>query len=496
MRFVPLASALTLLLACSQPSAGPPKRVAVALEEAGRPSSRPKVPVASFKATVDTRTPEQLTLAACTAADGSWRCATSKPTTFRAAGLTPIRPTSWTIPAWFLDAQNVSGVASDANSCTTAQHPCLSYGEIAIHRWGTTSPLLPQATTITLLSDASAADTLVINPLFTPTGSANVVGLPAQVATFQIGTFTPRNRSSATKNIITASGQTGAYWTPFVGMMVNDTTAGAWFWIDQDLGNATASITEPVATSVGLAITAPDYVTIANGDAASILRFPKIPALMSDTHLPIAMTFTHMEVVGTAIADRCTFTEDRFDGFLSEDYGFLIQNSYFTGTSDFRGSSAIVNGAIAGYSTLGFGSSDTILDGDVLIETPVLHVKGSVSFGRVFVAGAFDTDNSHVVLEIGEFDTPGWYYADSVLWGPGSLPLHGGGTLFVNGNATAGATTMLLTGGFTIDGASSAWPWVAGSNAFGAPTTITGARVDSTGGLVNPQTGTRISRRP
>lgn len=54
------------------------------------------------------------------------------------------------------------------------------------------------------------------------------------------------------------------------------------------------------------------------------------------------------------------------------------------------------------------------------------------------------------------------------------------------------STSLILTGGYQIDGASTAWPWASGSNAYGAAVSVTGANVSSNTALSNPATGSRI----
>lgn len=59
---------------------------------------------------------------------------------------------NWTQAAWFVDPSNVSGLASDANDGLTSITPLFHFAEI-YRRWGTLAPLLPQSTTVTLMSD-------------------------------------------------------------------------------------------------------------------------------------------------------------------------------------------------------------------------------------------------------------------------------------------------------------------------------------------------------
>ena len=59
---------------------------------------------------------------------------------------------TWQQPTWFIDPQNVTGLASDLNSGLDASHPVLTYSAGVAGKWMTTSPTLSQNTTITWLS--------------------------------------------------------------------------------------------------------------------------------------------------------------------------------------------------------------------------------------------------------------------------------------------------------------------------------------------------------
>lgn len=491
-----------VLLGCQPVPTQAPTDASVARSEAApHPPAPPRL--AEAPAWHETRTAGELQRAACTGPGGAWVCGpqVARPPKILAAGAQPIIPVGWTVPAWFFDGQNLSGNASDGNDCQTAATPCRTYGEISVHRWGTTSPTLAQPTTFTLLSDQLSTDGFIFVPNIIGAGAATINGTLIAQATATIGTFTPRNRAAGVPHAITALGQSGAFWTPFVGDLVQDTTAGAWFWIEKDKGGASAQITEPLASSMGLGFTAPAYVTIAAADNLMLSRPSKLNAsLIGVGAIPGGFpTYQHVEFAGSPFlsASASFFNEVRVDvGFLAPAMR-IIRNSFFASTATYSAGAILIGGALAfDLPSIGFGTTQNILDGDVLIDCANLHVNGNVVFGRAYVGGAMDTDFSHVLLEIGQADAPGLYYADSELWGPGSLPLHGGGTLFINGGAGSATSSLLLTGSITIDGLSSAWPWNGAGSVYGTPQAITPALIDSTGGMSNPQTGTRISKRP
>jgi len=258
---------------------------------------------------------------------------------------------SLTQPTWFVDPANVTGNASDSNSGLTAAVPLLTFREIVL-RWGSSSPVLAQNTTITFLSDqnpfgygvslssltngsanftlsAPAPYTLPagtqvyfssgggagVNQPGTPYVLANAIpkgstagllttpytGTPAtpnymaapayldpinitpvllesslfivgtlnQVATDTLGTYTARNPMTGALDTIT--GTAIASFVPYDQLMIQDTTAGATFWILAEAGTS-ATISPPMATGTPFPPVAPALTAISPGDAIKILQ--------------------------------------------------------------------------------------------------------------------------------------------------------------------------------------------------------------------------------
>jgi hypothetical protein len=126
---------------------------------------RPPVKVA-----LDSRTPMQLAAAACRRSDGSWACP-AIPRPLMASGNASAAQCgpACTVSSWYIDPQNTTTCASDANSCTSATcsgagiGPCLTYQQIVTRR-GSTSPVYPygQSYTIFFLSPQTAN----VDPIF------------------------------------------------------------------------------------------------------------------------------------------------------------------------------------------------------------------------------------------------------------------------------------------------------------------------------------------
>jgi hypothetical protein len=180
----------------------------------------------------DTRSPEQIAMAACERADGSWAC----PGVRRPLGATPlaqITPPSWTVPGWDIDTGNSSGCASDSNTGTSATcgaagsdiGPLLTTAQLIQARWGTSDPELDQITTLTFLSNSTAPFKI------TGHGSAGLIytgplGSAQQVWTGTAAGFVGYNYVAGNLSSLTA-------WTGAAkGQLVYDSTQNAYAWVD------------------------------------------------------------------------------------------------------------------------------------------------------------------------------------------------------------------------------------------------------------------------
>lgn len=407
------------------------------------------------------------------------------------------------VAAWWVDTGNVSTHASDANDCQSAVTPCLTYGQIT-SRWGTNSPYLEQATTITLLSSMTTADPFFVNPTLFTNGALTVQGTPTQTGSFTLTSVTAKNRAAGTPGRINVAAHA---WT--AGTLVHDTTAHASFWIDADLGGGTAQITEPFTYPVPVT---PDRQAIAGGDTIVTLSLPSISlkfvgltgiaqdsfeggVFLTDLFVtaetgpggavPLTVVSTGvglaevaldptvtMEVTAQITGDATTFT----DSFVPHNFSNSSLDGPFT----------VFGGSLNGTQILAGAS---LLDGDVLVH-----------------GGIFPTGPSALTIGCAYFDVDWWGSApfvnvlslsrtliyptffDAALWGPAAINLISGEQLFFGGGATA-TTTLLNTGGLQVDGASTAYPWVPGSHAWGVAVSVTPALIDSNHGLWNPATG-------
>ena len=168
---------------------------------------------------------------------------------------------------WFVDAQNSSGLASNANTGLTSGAPLLTNREIPL-RLGTTSPDLGSANavlTINQLSDTNAGDPVNLTP---KQGAVVVVAPLTQVATGTLSAVTARNQGpvgAAKWNITTAS---FGSWTPYLNCLVQDTTTASWFVVEADTGGGSATVTQPTKDTRQVSMTASGGRTLTFNAAA------------------------------------------------------------------------------------------------------------------------------------------------------------------------------------------------------------------------------------
>jgi hypothetical protein len=349
-----------------------------------------------------------------------------------------------------------------------------------------------------MLSDDVASDPVQVVPTIVGGGGLALRGTLVQVATATIGTYTAPVFTAGTKGKITALGQSGAYWTTFVGRVVRDVTASASFVIDSDLGSATASISTPFAVPVTTFPTAP--VTISNGDSLVIYRPTTVYGLLFDstglgnltgggvTISDLTLAAENEITFGPQVAvDECVLTAP---GIYTTRSGSNVQpalsSCYVTSTVE--GSFYVTGGAMSAVgNNFQNGSS---LDGDVLIDLRIHYGSGEIFVRRAYFGQTNDIDSPVVNVQVYQSVLTDSASA-SRLWGPGGLNVYSG--MHFDLHHGSAVSTLLLTGSLQIDGATTAFPWVSASHAFGSATAVTAANVDANGNLQNPAFGSIIA---
>jgi hypothetical protein len=439
--------------------------------------------------TKDPRSQSQIDQAACTGADGVWRCPQiQRPLKASGGASTPTNPISWTVPHWYVSAST----GSNSNTCTTIGAPCLDYATI-VQRWGTTSPSLAQATIITFLSDNPSTDPVTAQPFLNGSGNLSIVGTLTSLATPTIGTFTAANHTTGAKPTITASGQLGAYWTPFVGMTVHDVAQNCQFYVDSDLGNATATITQGFTLPARFSSV---FCAPANGDALTVYQpsqiYTGVVQTLKDSSLG-TLTLNQLTINSDLLVhvNNVNMTECRVvRGILTSSSVNAIgmYSIWATGSPPLQGSASIFGGALNGAGSNFF--SQSLLDGSVYLNGQVQPRSGVLILGNTY----FSVTPYNEGFQGISYWAASVVFGPPVIWGPGTFNVARGAYMLVGGTA---ANVLKVAGGVTVDGLTTAFPWLPGSNAYGPSYNLTPtSNIDVNSGAWNPATGSKIVFTP
>lgn len=265
------------------------------------PSPPPAVQIPSpdpveISPVLETRSLSELQRAACRGAGGEWRCQNVAPPKTFAAPTSPVLPTSWTVPAWFIDFANVSGTASDTNDCVTSATACRTYGEIAAHRWGTYEPQLQQQTIITTLSGWPSTSLFADQFIYRGTYAGNlfVIGTLGTNETIVSGTLAgvvakakPNTLLQATLSAPTA-----------VGQLIHNTTHDSYAWVLTSLGGGNFEITQPMTQPGPTFLVGSEVNTWANGDAYTVFAPERLNLGDVTTHSAQVPVFAFYNIVG------------------------------------------------------------------------------------------------------------------------------------------------------------------------------------------------------
>lgn len=434
----------------------------------------------------DTQTPDNATVIAATGG-GNW-----------VRGQTAIAVAAQKQALWVIDPANSSTVASDENPGTLAQ-PLLTVAESA-RRMGSLIPSWPQATTFEWLSSAPSTDPWQFRP-YAPAG-VTLQSVPVVAQTTTIGVFTAKNRAGATLTTITAVGI--ASWAALIGTVWHDTTAGATFYIQADLGGGVAAISNPVAFPV---VFTPAPKVLANGDTIERLTFPSLTVassvcndgFLTATQLAIAVDASLVLQTYLSTFNECTFSGGEiFDNGPSTG-GSTYNSCYFFPI--FGSTSMIQAGGAqlrAGVLTGNFANvqvaATLFLDGDVIV-TGEINWSGQIECGAVYFANATTLNvfgpTTALFTTIGSptYGPSG----HSVIWGPGSLNVSQGAQMNLSKGGTTAAAQLIMTGALTLDGAANGSTFTPGTGLWSVGTVaLTPAAVDANGAIMNPRTGSRI----
>lgn len=432
-----------------------------------------------------------------------------------------VTPASWKQATWFVDPQNVTGLASDSNSGIDATHPVASFNGGVLVKWGTNAPTLAQDTTITWLSSATAdADIIVLRPIM----QNAVLVLQGQLTAAQqvragaLAGVIAKNRAAA--QLLEAD--LGAA-VP-AGTLVKNTTAGkvSFAFVDLLVGGTLYSLSQPL-TAAALPVSygaAPSEVdTWANGDTfvayeplhvqIAVLE-PTVSSYKVDGgNFPTPVQIYHLvniESDGTPINGTCFFGSDvsliesRFDVFYA-DRSAADDEAQFFWNCDFEAgavssatnvSNALMFGGIFRGAIQSAISWSIDLDAIVDCVNPIVPVSivnataiptpaTSSQIGSVYIRNSAGAP--HGLALSGTWNlAKGPSGVPAVFWGPGALNFIGASRIVYPSAAGAAVAMFLQIAAvpLTLNGQVNVSTYAAGTG------TWTGAIVFSPANLDNP----------
>jgi hypothetical protein len=424
--------------------------------------------VALEPAPVDTRTPLQIAQAAC-----AGRCiGTAIPKMLTASTETPIVWPSWTVPNWYIDPSNSSGVASDNNSGTAATGtagsgigPLLTYQELNVHRWGCQGnpvlcPRLRQVTTVTFLSSqTNNSDPVYVTATMENAGQLTLqgnLGAAQQVCSTTLSAVTAKNRSTPQLLNVTFTACAGAA----VNKLVVNTTHPSRAWIYTAGGGSSWNMSQPLTTTVPGGAFPTEVDTWAATDAVTVYTptAVNVPWFFPQT-IDYNGGFTNLSILSQlTVYDPSGIGNDNvfFGGSIEIIESVLQRGIIEIGTQSFNQLS-IVNvdnlGGLAAQGTISPFATQQIggivegyqlqpggyhVDSDVILSAANVGsgVLGPTTLGAVYI----DTG-----LTVGVQGWSGFTSAlnTPVVWGPGTLDVEG---RLQYPTGASGARSMFLTG--------------------------------------------------
>jgi hypothetical protein len=431
-------------------------------------------------------------------------------------------PTAITQTTWFIDPQNSSLVASDANTGLTAATPLRTIAEMS-RRLGTTEPDYGTqvfTVTVTLMSDTNASDPWNLRPV---SGIMVVVATLTQQQVGVIQGFSARVQGPpAVKPII--STVSFASWVPFVNMWVQTTTGPnqSWSRVMADIGGGSANVTQPaVDCRSPLGVISPDLRTPLAGDAFTIWKPGVVHVTVTgglSTQGTVIMqnaAFTAVaggataqcNLLGTIIAQQCispayvSASSQSNEAALGNNNSGkpAFTNSHLLGGCDLY-DHFFMGGSILGPFVLRAEGSQALHGGGMIIDGTVTPQSftggGRTQLGDVGIfcsalnlLGGGQGRQTTGVLSLGTDPTAGVSVPPAV-WGPTIWPMKSLGNLLWK---TTLAQELKTGGNLTLAGAATGFAWIPGAGTYSAgPTVVLGAMpaaaaaIDAAGGVFDP----------
>lgn len=416
---------------------------------------------------------------------------------------TPAVPPSWIQTDWYLDGY----AGNDLNSGAIGSPVKTITGGI-VPRWGTTSPVLPQTTTIHVVNGQAAnLERANIRPVMAGASNFVIVGTPSNVgSTFAAGTVTPKTQGAPGSDLQIANMPVGAA----AGVLVRNQTKSSSAFI-VSMSGSTATFAEPfkdtTLTTVSGSFSPVTDDTWATGDT---LQMQSLPTLNLETWLPVGgdvsvsvnavswFQFIHIpDASGTSASSTFPITPTGISTIFSACWldpytvvdasaaGFIptFMGCYCPGSGTSTGTTQFWGGYISG----GFQYSafnQTIFQFDCILANGAFFYSNSI------------IDSCHVSGLLGVWAGASLSIEGSTskVWGNYTLQVFPGG-IVNNATSQTWSSRLLTTGQLQFQGAGSdtthGWAEAANGITYG-PFILTPANLDLVQGIMKCGTGARF----
>lgn len=186
-------------------------------------------------------------------------------------------------PNWFIDGENLSGLASDRNDGHDITHP-IRHAETLFHRLGPRAYMHDLTMQINMMSSLQSGDYFVLDVLQGPNFTINVQGTKktAGLPSGTITTYVDVNRAvgSETMPKITDTALSAGGFSAVIGKLVKITAgarSGTSFFTMKDLTAKTARISTPVLLSGSSGPVTGTRKVLAATDPYQVYDLPNIP---------------------------------------------------------------------------------------------------------------------------------------------------------------------------------------------------------------------------
>lgn len=378
-----------------------------------------------------------------------------------------VAPSSLTVPQWYIDPQNSSGCASDANTGTSAtctgglNGPLKSWYGLANANWGCVNIAscalrLRQNTLATFLSGhTDNTDPVYATPVLEAGASFGITGTKTQICTGALTASVALNRSTPQLwNMTLPTSCTGLVATG--NLIVNTTHAGE-ATLYKVVSGLNWSVSQPMAVATTpLALSPAEVTTWTSGDTVTVYSVPRVNirvfaptggdsvgsnfaignlsyltiwggATFAGTYLGdnvlaqnVTETTSYIQVKSTAplFADQCTncYVTSGLTSTTAPQFPFTYNGGIVANASN--GNIKLTNDAIVNTTATFDGPVETALGNFYVESAMALTLAGS---GAWFINGP------------------------TIIYGPGTLNVAGSARAIYQSGASHAASTFLVT---------------------------------------------------